>query len=51
MVGLLTQDRFKSKIVVILAGYDQDINKLLSVNSGLYSESMLRDPRQTAPAK
>jgi len=37
MVGLLTHEEFKSKIVVILAGYDRDINKLLSVNSGLSS--------------
>lgn len=37
MVGLLTQERFKGKIVVILAGYDQDINRLLTVNSGLAS--------------
>ena len=37
LVGLLTHEKFKSKIVVILAGYDNDINKLLSVNSGLSS--------------
>ncbi|KZP30812.1 P-loop containing nucleoside triphosphate hydrolase protein [Athelia psychrophila] len=37
LVGLLTQEKFKSKIVVILAGYEQDINKLLAVNSGLSS--------------
>jgi len=37
MVGLLTQEKFKSKIVVILAGYDQDMNKLMSVNAGLSS--------------
>ncbi|KAH8824642.1 P-loop containing nucleoside triphosphate hydrolase protein [Flagelloscypha sp. PMI_526] len=37
MVGLLTQERFKGKIVVILAGYDQDINRLLTVNPGLGS--------------
>jgi hypothetical protein len=37
LVGLLTHEKFKSKIVVILAGYDHDINKLLSVNSGLSS--------------
>jgi SpoVK/Ycf46/Vps4 family AAA+-type ATPase len=37
LVGLLTQDQFKSKIVVVLAGYERDINKLLNVNSGLSS--------------
>jgi hypothetical protein len=37
LVGLLTQDRFESKIVVILAGYEHDINKLLHDNRGLSS--------------
>ena len=37
IVGMLTQEKFKSKIVVILAGYDRDMNKLMSVNSGLSS--------------
>ncbi|KAK0501721.1 P-loop containing nucleoside triphosphate hydrolase protein [Armillaria luteobubalina] len=37
IVDLLTQDRIKGKIVVILAGYDEDINELLSVNRGLSS--------------
>lgn len=37
LVGLLTLDKFKSKIVVILAGYERDINKLLNVNGGLSS--------------
>ncbi|KAF9042770.1 P-loop containing nucleoside triphosphate hydrolase protein [Hymenopellis radicata] len=37
MVDLLTQDKYKGKMVVILAGYDQDINDLLSVNRGLSS--------------
>ncbi|KAK0239336.1 P-loop containing nucleoside triphosphate hydrolase protein [Armillaria nabsnona] len=37
IVDLLTQDRIKGKIVVILAGYDEDINQLLSVNRGLSS--------------
>ena len=35
LVGLLTQEKFKSKLIVILAGYDQDMNKLMAVNSGL----------------
>ena len=37
LVGILTQDRYKGKVVVILAGYDQEINQLLSVNPGLSS--------------
>ncbi|KAK7464369.1 hypothetical protein VKT23_006536 [Stygiomarasmius scandens] len=37
MVSLLTQDRFIGKIVVILAGYTEDINQLLAVNRGLAS--------------
>jgi len=37
LVGVLTQERFKAKLVVILAGYDQEINQLLSVNPGLSS--------------
>lgn len=37
LVDLLTKPTFMDKIVVILAGYDSDINKLLSVNPGLAS--------------
>jgi len=37
LVGILTQERFRAKLVVILAGYDQEINQLLSVNPGLSS--------------
>lgn len=37
VVGLLTQEKFKSKMVVILAGYDNEMNQLLSVNTGLSS--------------
>ena len=37
LVGILTQERYKAKLVVILAGYDQEINQLLSVNPGLSS--------------
>src|SRR5260221_3460883 len=37
LVGILTQDRFKAKLVVVLAGYDQEVNQLLSVNPGLSS--------------
>lgn len=37
LVDLLTKPTFMDKIVVILAGYDNDINNLLSVNPGLAS--------------
>ena len=37
LVGLLTHTSFKSKLIVVLAGYEQDMNRLLSVNTGLSS--------------
>lgn len=37
MVDCLTKERYKGKMIVILAGYDDDINRLLSVNPGLSS--------------
>ena len=37
LVGLITQPTFKSKLIIILAGYEQDMNNLMSVNSGLSS--------------
>lgn len=37
LVGLLTQDTFRGKLIVILAGYTDEINKLLAVNPGLSS--------------
>ena len=37
LVDLLTKPTFMDKIVVILAGYDHDINRLISVNPGLAS--------------
>ncbi|KAJ4494825.1 P-loop containing nucleoside triphosphate hydrolase protein [Lentinula edodes] len=37
IVTLLTDERYKGKIVVILAGYSEDINQLLSSNRGLSS--------------
>jgi hypothetical protein len=37
LVGILTQDRYRGKLLVILAGYDQEINDLLAVNTGLSS--------------
>ena len=37
LVDLLTKPNFIDKIVVILAGYDEDIDNLISVNPGLSS--------------
>lgn len=37
LVGILTQESFAGKLVVVLAGYDAEINGLLSVNPGLSS--------------
>ncbi|KAI0085776.1 P-loop containing nucleoside triphosphate hydrolase protein [Irpex rosettiformis] len=37
LVGILTQDAFAGKLVVILAGYDQEMNQLMAVNPGLSS--------------
>ena len=37
VVGLMTSEKFASKIIVILAGYDQEMNQLLAVNTGLSS--------------
>jgi hypothetical protein len=37
LVGLVTQPTFKSKLIIILAGYEQDMNNLMSVNTGLSS--------------
>ena len=37
LVGLITQPTFKSKLIIILAGYEEDMNNLMSVNTGLSS--------------
>ncbi|KAJ7715419.1 P-loop containing nucleoside triphosphate hydrolase protein [Mycena metata] len=37
LVGILTNPSFQGKIVVVLAGYDQDMNNLMAVNTGLSS--------------
>lgn len=37
LVGILTQEAFAGKVVVIIAGYDKEMNALLSVNPGLAS--------------
>lgn len=44
VVGLLTHPKFKHKLIVILAGYDQDMNKLMAVNSGLASRFPVHIP-------
>lgn len=37
LVTCLTQERFKGKLIVILAGYDREMNELMTINSGLSS--------------
>jgi hypothetical protein len=37
VVGLMTHERFMNKLVIILAGYDHQMNELLAVNPGLSS--------------
>jgi hypothetical protein len=37
LVGLLTQETFRGKLIVIIAGYDQEMDQLLAVNPGLSS--------------
>ncbi|KAI1456069.1 ATPases of the AAA+ class [Annulohypoxylon moriforme] len=37
IVDILTQEKFRNKLVVILAGYEEDMNKFLSTNPGLTS--------------
>jgi SpoVK/Ycf46/Vps4 family AAA+-type ATPase len=37
LVDAVTKDAYFKKIIVILAGYEQDINRLMSINSGLTS--------------
>ncbi|PTB51882.1 hypothetical protein M431DRAFT_498162 [Trichoderma harzianum CBS 226.95] len=37
LVGLMTTPKYQGKLIIILAGYEHDINRLLSVNAGLTS--------------
>ncbi|PQE16474.1 nfx1-type zinc finger-containing 1 protein [Rutstroemia sp. NJR-2017a BBW] len=37
LVDSMTKEKFSGKMVIILAGYDNDMNRLLSVNEGLSS--------------
>ncbi|KAH8814469.1 P-loop containing nucleoside triphosphate hydrolase protein [Flagelloscypha sp. PMI_526] len=37
IVALMTHPKYKGNLIVILAGYDEDMNRLLSVNPGLAS--------------
>ena len=37
IVSLMTQERFMNKLIIILAGYEHEINSLFSVNPGLSS--------------
>ncbi|OJA15475.1 hypothetical protein AZE42_06349 [Rhizopogon vesiculosus] len=37
VVGLMTNEKFKGKMVIILAGYEKEMNQLLGANPGLSS--------------
>ncbi|KAL0932639.1 AAA family ATPase [Colletotrichum truncatum] len=37
LVDCVTKDKYKGRMVIILAGYDNDINRLLSINPGMSS--------------
>ncbi|OHF03871.1 ATPase [Colletotrichum orchidophilum] len=37
IVDSVTKDKYKNRLVIVLAGYDEDINRLLSVNPGMSS--------------
>ncbi|KAI6101488.1 P-loop containing nucleoside triphosphate hydrolase protein [Pisolithus croceorrhizus] len=37
IVGLMTQERYMNKLIIILAGYEEEMNALLQVNPGLSS--------------
>ena len=37
LVDIITKPKFFGKVVVILAGYDEDMNRLMAVNTGLSS--------------
>ncbi|KAG2057924.1 P-loop containing nucleoside triphosphate hydrolase protein [Suillus hirtellus] len=37
VVGLMTNEKFMNKMVIVLAGYEKEMNALLSVNPGLAS--------------
>ncbi|KAK5657152.1 hypothetical protein OQA88_3209 [Cercophora sp. LCS_1] len=37
LVDCVTKERYQKKLIIILAGYDADINRLMSVNAGLSS--------------
>lgn len=37
IVDCVTKDRYKGRLIIILAGYDNDINRLLSINPGMSS--------------
>ncbi|PHH93121.1 hypothetical protein CDD83_501 [Cordyceps sp. RAO-2017] len=37
MIGATTKPRYQGKLIIILAGYEEDINSLLSINPGVSS--------------
>ncbi|CAG7971784.1 unnamed protein product [Penicillium salamii] len=51
IVDGITKPKFAQKLIIILAGYDADINRLMSINPGLTSrfpESLQFDPLSSA---
>ncbi|CDM37011.1 hypothetical protein DTO013E5_7175 [Penicillium roqueforti] len=51
IVDAITKPKFAQKLIIILAGYDGDINRLMSINLGLTSrfpESLQFDPLSSA---
>lgn len=37
IVDCITKPKFKQRLIIILAGYDNDINRLMAINPGLTS--------------
>jgi len=42
LIGILTQERFKAKLVVILAGYDQEVNQLAVATTNINNTGCFR---------
>ncbi|EFI27390.1 CbxX/CfqX family protein [Coprinopsis cinerea okayama7 len=51
LVGLLTHETYKGKVIVILAGYDQDMKRLMQSNTGLNSRFPVWVPFQNIHPK
>ncbi|VDC00511.1 unnamed protein product [Peniophora sp. CBMAI 1063] len=51
LVSILTEEEFRGKLIVVLAGYEEDMKRLLQVNAGLQSrfEEEIIFPNFSAP--